>query len=115
MLSSAVALERIGGLDRLVCRQQVEQDGEVVAGASSEHEQVPDHVTVGQPLPAIENDATRIEQTTSGQEGQCFVRHLQPQLAPSHYDEPAHGEVQDDRRLTEPTDKQALEQDAQNR
>ena len=44
MLSSAVALERIGGLDRLVCRQQVEQDGEVVAGAAAEHEQVPDHV-----------------------------------------------------------------------
>jgi len=78
MLSSVVALERIGRLDRLVCWQQVEEDGEVVAGAAAEHEQMPDHVAERHSFPAIEGDSTCIEQTTSGQKDQRLVRYLQP-------------------------------------
>ena len=76
-------------------RLGIEQDGEVVAHAASEHEEMPDHVTIRKPLPAVEDHTQGVGQTAGADEDQGLAGHPQPKLPARENDQPSHGEIED--------------------
>lgn len=64
-----------------------------MAGAPGEDEEVPDGVVIAEAVPAVEDDAGRVEEASGEEEKQSGERDVGENRFAGDEDEPAHGDV----------------------
>lgn len=74
--------------------KDVADGGDYVAGAASNHEEMPDGVVVAQPVPGVEDDAQGVAEATGDEPGDACGAHCADQRTDRKDGEPTHQDIE---------------------